>query len=99
MSTLKEHAMRYVLILLVFLATPTAAAEPGGCSVYGASDEATQWRLCPDGTIYERNYRYYGLWSSWQRPHPNVTAPCLWHRTEKVWRCPDRTVRCDTICK
>lgn len=60
-----------------------------------SSPEGTwQYRYCPKGVAYERQYGYFGVWGEWTRVHPNVRTPCRWLSFEEMWQCRDRRIYC-----
>jgi hypothetical protein len=71
-----------------------AARAAGRCVPYGDESTDFTWRLCPAGEKYERQYLYFGFWSSFYRVNRDAGA-CRWSPHQSSWLCPDRTVRCD----
>ena len=65
------------------------------CVAYGDENTDFTWRLCPDGEKYERQYRYYGVWSRFYRVARDVGA-CQWSPLRSSWICPDVVIRCNT---
>lgn len=64
------------------------------CVAYGDENTDFTWRLCPGGEKYERQYLYFGVWSSFHRV-ANDAGACRWSLARSSWICPDRTIRCD----
>jgi hypothetical protein len=95
--------MRYAawLMLAFFTITACALASPGyaqsadACVAYGNDKTDFTWRLCPGGEKYERQYLYFGVWSSFYRVSSEAGA-CNWAASRTSWICPGRTIRCDT---
>jgi hypothetical protein len=72
----------------------THAQGADGCVAYGNEKTDFTWRLCPAGEKYERQYRYFGVWSDFYRVS-SETGACNWSANRSSWVCPDRTIRCD----
>jgi hypothetical protein len=92
--------MKYALGLALFAAYLTfgfaAAAQPAeGCVAYGDEKTDFTWRLCPAGEKFERQYRYFGVWSDFYKVRSDAGA-CNWSAGSSAWMCPDRTIRCDS---
>lgn len=87
-------------ILTAFLALCAAAflsgeaQAAGRCVAYGDESTDFTWRLCPGGEKYERQYLYFGFWSSFHRVNGDAGV-CRWSPRQSSWQCPDRTIRCD----
>jgi hypothetical protein len=64
------------------------------CLAYGDEKTDFTWRLCPAGEKYERQYLYFGIWSSFYSVPSDVGA-CVWSVGKSSWVCPDRTIRCN----
>jgi hypothetical protein len=96
----EEMDMRraYWLVVLVAVcagaAAPVSAQAADRCIAYGDVKTDFTWRLCPAGEKYERQYRYFGVWSDFYRVNSEIGA-CRWSASASSWVCPDRTIRCD----
>ena len=90
-----KYGILSVLLALcaaAFLSAAAGAAER--CVAYGDERTDFTWRLCPAGEKYERQYLYFGFWSSFYRVNSDAGA-CRWSLRQSSWLCPDRKVRCD----
>jgi hypothetical protein len=84
------------LVTLSAGAAFTSAAEAQDrCVAYGDANTDFTWRLCPAGEKYERQYRYFGVWSNFYSVK-SYTGKCDWSAEKSSWQCPDRTIRCDS---
>jgi hypothetical protein len=77
---------------LTVIGLPAGASD--GCAAYGDEKTDFTWRLCPGGEKYERQYGYFGIWSSFYRVS-SATGACTWAASRSTWVCPDRIIRCD----
>ena len=90
-----KFAVCSLLIALSAIASfGSDAMAADGCVAYGNDKTDFTWRLCPGGEKYERQYRYFGVWSNFYRV-TSETGACNWSATRSSWVCPDRTIRCD----
>jgi hypothetical protein len=90
-----KYACCSALIALFAVATlASRAMAADGCVAYGNDKTDFTWRLCPAGEKYERQYLYFGVWSSFYSVK-SFTGACNWSATKSSWICPDRTIRCD----
>jgi hypothetical protein len=72
----------------------SGAVAAGQCVDYGDEKTEFTWHLCPGGVKYERQYLYFGIWSSFYEVESGEGA-CSWSPRQSSWLCPERTVRCD----
>jgi hypothetical protein len=96
---LEEYKMKYALrsafvIAFALLAGVSALKAADGCISYGDEKTDFTWRLCPAGEKYERQYLYFGFWSSFYRV-PEDSGACRWWATKSTWVCPGRVIHCD----
>src|SRR6478736_3749176 len=87
----------YVAAAIVACAIPITtygAKAADRCTAYGDVKTDFTWRLCPAGEKYERQYRYFGVWSEFYRVS-SETGACRWSAPQSSWVCPERTIRCD----
>jgi hypothetical protein len=83
-----------LVAICVVAAFASAANAADGCVAYGNEKTDFTWRLCPAGQKYERQYLYFGVWSSFYGVK-SYTGACDWSAPKSSWICPDRTIRCD----
>jgi hypothetical protein len=92
---MKYSACLVLAAALAVAAHGTQAQTANGCISYGNQKTDFTWRLCPAGEKYERQYRYFGVWSDFYRVASDAGA-CNWVANRSGWVCPDRTIKCDT---
>jgi hypothetical protein len=83
-----------VAIYAINFFTPIAMAGDQ-CIAYGDERTDFTWRLCPAGEKHERQYLYFGAWSTFYRVKSDAGA-CSWSEAKSSWVCPDTTIRCDS---
>ena len=87
-----KYAIGHALVAVWMAAASVSGAKAAdGCVAYGDSKTDFTWRLCPAGEKYERQYRYFGVWSDFYRVN-SYTGTCNWSADR--WVCPNRTIRC-----
>ena len=87
-----KYAVGHALVAVWIAAASVSSAKAAdGCVDYGDTKTDFTWRLCPAGEKYERQYRYFGVWSDFYRVN-SYTGACNWSADR--WVCPDRTIRC-----
>jgi hypothetical protein len=93
--TLKHAFCSALVALLVVLAFASGGAGAAdGCAPYGDERTDFTWLLCPGGKKYERQYRYFGIWSEFYTVGSDVGA-CSWSAPRSSWMCPEMTIKCD----
>ena len=80
------------LCMIVGVASGASAAER--CVAYGDDNTDFTWLLCPAGEKYERQYRYFGVWSKFYGVK-SYTGACDWSAPKSSWVCPEKVIRCD----
>jgi hypothetical protein len=93
-SQVKHWIFTAFLALCAAAYLSSAAEAAGRCVAYGDESTDFTWRLCPEGEKYERQYLYFGFWSSFYRVNGDAGV-CRWSPRQSSWQCPDRTIRCD----
>ena len=89
-----KYAIGHALVAVWMAAASVSGAQAAdGCIAYGDSKTDFTWRLCPAGEKYERQYRYFGVWSDFYRVN-SYTGVCNWSAERATWTCPDRAIRC-----
>ena len=87
--------MRTLILLAICAVTLSVnishAQSNRGCVAYGDTDTDFTWLLCPNGQKYERQYQYFGMWSSYYTV-PAATGKCLWQSPR--WTCRDAKFVC-----
>lgn len=63
------------------------------CADYGNPDGQFTYKLCPDGSTYERQYTYWAIWSDYYSIQA-ANAPCLWNSDKRQWTCESTTIAC-----
>ncbi|MCC6780068.1 MAG: hypothetical protein IT537_26115 [Hyphomicrobiales bacterium] len=96
-STGLKHASCAALVAFVTaLACAPGASAADACASYGDERTDFTWLLCPDGKKYERQYRYFGVWSDFY-PVPGNAGACTWSGARSAWICPDATIVCNGL--
>lgn len=81
--------MRYLrafgLLMFVLVAPSVVTAQSNAtCVAHGDNGTDFTWLLCPHGVKYERQYQYWGMWSTYY-PVSSNTGECRWQTPR--WQC------------
>lgn len=81
--------LKIMFLAALLLSSSAHAFVPARCAPYGSKEAQHTWRLCPDGSVYERERRYWGTWH-----RIDTQGPCTWDGTSLTWQCKTKTIRC-----